>query len=74
MWMSLAPFWIADISRTFTSRMTGASSPCRASASTLISSRSSSTSTSPSSPVGMSSSARDAASSAPLPSVVFGTA
>ena len=28
MWMSLAPFWIADISTTFTSWMTGASSPC----------------------------------------------
>ena len=28
MWMSLAPFWIADISIRFTSRMTGASPPC----------------------------------------------
>ena len=37
MWMSLAPFWIADISTTFTSRTTGASSPCLASASALIS-------------------------------------
>ena len=28
MWMSLAPFWIADISIRLTSRMTGASPPC----------------------------------------------
>ena len=27
-WMSLAPFWIADISIRFTRRMTGASPPC----------------------------------------------
>ena len=46
MWMSLAPFEIADIRTTFTSLMTGASSPCRASVSALISSRSSMTSTS----------------------------
>ena len=30
MWMSLAPFWMADIRMTFTSLMTGASSPWRA--------------------------------------------
>ena len=35
--MSLAPFWIADISTTLTSWTTGASSPCLASASALIS-------------------------------------
>ncbi len=46
MWMSLAPFWIADIRITFTSLMTGASSPCLSSASALISSSSSRTSTS----------------------------
>ena len=45
-WMSLAPFWMADISTTFTSLMTGASPPCFSSDSALISSRSSSTSTS----------------------------
>ena len=28
MWMSLAPFWMADISTTLTSLMTGASPPC----------------------------------------------
>ena len=27
-WMSLAPFWIADASTTFTNRTTGASPPC----------------------------------------------
>ena len=47
MWMSLAPFEMADIRMTLTSLMTGASSPCRVSASALISSRSSMTSTSP---------------------------
>src|ERR687892_619645 len=45
--MSLAPFWIADISTTLQSRTTGASSPCLASASALISCISSRTSTSP---------------------------
>ena len=65
MWMSLAPFWIADIRITFTSLMTGASSPCLASASTLISSNSLRTSTSPaSSSSGMFSRAWLAASSA----------
>ena len=65
MWMSLAPFWIADIRITFTSLMTGASSPCLASASALISSNSWRTSTSPaSSSSGMFSSAWLAASSA----------
>ena len=38
MWMSLAPFWIADISIRFTSRMTGASPPCFSSEATSISS------------------------------------
>ena len=65
MWMSLAPFWIADIRITFTSLMTGASSPCLASASALISSNSWRTSTSPaSSSSGMFSRAWLAASSA----------
>ena len=44
--MSLAPFWMADISTTFTSLMTGASPPCLSSDSALISSMSSRTSTS----------------------------
>src|SRR6476620_9676207 len=62
MWMSLAPLEIADIRMTFTSLMTGASSPCRASASALISSRSWMTSTSAPSPsAGIASSARAAA-------------
>ncbi len=65
MWMSLAPLLIADISITLTIRMTGASSPWRASASTLISSRSSRTSTSPPASIcGSSSSALVATSSA----------
>src|SRR4029453_6274917 len=51
MWMSLAPFEMADIRMTLTSLMTGASSPWRASVSALISSRSSMTSTSPPSAV-----------------------
>ena len=46
MWMSLAPFWIADISIRFTRRMTGASPLCRSSEATSICSSSSSTSTS----------------------------
>ena len=46
MWMSLAPFWIADISIRFTSRMTGASPPCFSSEATSICSISSSSSTS----------------------------
>ncbi len=54
MWMSLAPCWMADISITFTSLTTGASSPCRVSASTEISSISSRTSTSASATVAMS--------------------
>ena len=45
-WMSLAPFWIADISIRFTSRMTGASPPCFSSVETSICSISSSISTS----------------------------
>ena len=44
--MSLAPFWMADISTTLTSLMTGASPPCRSSDSALISSISWRTSTS----------------------------
>ena len=74
MWMSLAPLEMADISITLTSRMTGASSPCRASASTLISSSSSSTSTSEASTSGRSCSAWLAKSSAlgwPLPLFPF---
>ena len=70
MWMSLAPFEIADIRMTLTSLMTGASSPCRASISALISSRSSITSTSPAtsaSMVGISVSDRVAMSSALSP-------
>ena len=46
MWMSLAPFWIADISIRLTSRMTGASPPCFSSDATSICSISSSISTS----------------------------
>ena len=44
--MSLAPFWMADISIRFTSRMTGASPPWRSSDATSMCSSSSSTSTS----------------------------
>ena len=67
--MSLAPFEIADIRITFTSLMTGASSPWRVSISALISSMSLSTSTSPpsASVVGISVSERVAISSALSP-------
>ena len=72
MWMSLAPFWMADIRMTLTSLMTGASSPCRCSASALISSSSASTSTSPASPTsGISSSALVAMSRALGPVSTF---
>ena len=55
MWMSLAPFWIADISIRLTSRMTGASPPCFSSEETSICSSSSSTSTSSSTTAAVSS-------------------
>ena len=75
MWMSLAPFWIADIRMTFTSLMTGASSPCLASASALISSNSLRTSTSPgSSSIGMFSRAWLATSSALGPALAAASA
>ena len=45
MWMSLAPFWMLEVSTMFTMRMTGASPVCFSSAATSISSRSSRTST-----------------------------
>ena len=45
MWMSLAPFWMLEVSTMFTMRMTGASPVAFSSAATSISSRSSSTST-----------------------------
>ena len=51
MWMSLAPFWMADISIRFTSRMIGASPPWRSSEATSIWSSSSRTSTSSSTAV-----------------------
>ena len=57
MWMSLAPFWIADISIRLTRRMTGASPPCFSSDDTSIWSSSSSTSTSSSTTDALSSSA-----------------
>ncbi len=73
--MSLAPFWIADIRITFTSLMTGASSPCLASVSALISSNSLRTSTSPgSSSPGMFSSAWLAISSALGPALAAASA
>ena len=68
--MSLAPFEMADIRITLTSLMTGASSPCRVSASALISSSSSSTSTSPASMSGISDIARVAISRALSPGAV----
>ena len=64
--MSLAPFWMADISTTFTSLMTGASPPCLSSDSALISSMSCRISTSSAPPTDISSIDRVAISSALL--------
>ena len=63
MWMSLAPFSMAEASTTLTSRTTGASPPCFSRLRTSTSSGSSSTSTSSSSTCGSSSSALLASSS-----------
>ena len=57
MWMSLAPFWIAEARTTLTSRTTGASPPCFSRVTTSTSSISSSSSTSSSASSGSSSSA-----------------
>ena len=71
--MSLAPFEMADMRMTLTSLMTGASSPCRVSASALISSTSSRISTSSASMSGISCIARVASSSALSPAGVSTT-